>query len=684
MTIKGGADFVIWASGSGVQRTTTFTFFLGLNDQLPNDGYSTTSQSLTSSPKMFSASGEVDLELTDGDILTLWVYTTHRGTGAEVLFDNIEFQSGVTLPVDPLYIGQRALVKGGKQIAVEATISSGWGPDDIGTISVKIIGPFSSRDFEIDLLNIPQDKVLAEAQESEIVVVDSDETSKTITWTWQSGEGRIEPGVYYIVMTVTDTGGRNYYDDSIAVIGTGSEGLFGGTTGLVMLALIVGGAAAVAYFFALRSGWIKTKEVRTLATITTVSIVVVAGLFIFATLVPLIGSGGGEVASDIELTSIDGEGFTLSEQRGKVVVMNFMATWCPSCNAEMPELVEFHGNNPDVEMICIDVDPTESDGDLQAFKEKHGADWLHAFDTDEAWRKYQAPSEPYIPTTVVINPDGKITARVVGDISAKELEEKTEAARSGKVDVNAVTNSGSIYTIAFLTGALSFFAPCAFPLLPGYIGYYMGSKQDVAAHETRAKGSTRRAITGGMVAAIGIIAIFSVVGIIVALAGSGIASNVIYIAPIITTIMAIMGLLMFLDIKGPTYRMQQVISPLTSRVENGLSKAFRSEEKKGSYSGLFGYGLAYGIAVMGCQAPVFIALMVGAFITGGMGSAFLVFLMFGIGMGILIIIVTILVSRAKMVVLEKMKQAMPTISKISGLILLIAGVYLTVYYILAL
>jgi cytochrome c biogenesis protein CcdA len=105
------------------------------------------------------------------------------------------------------------------------------------------------------------------------------------------------------------------------------------------------------------------------------------------------------------------------------------------------------------------------------------------------------------------------------------------------------------------------------------------------------------------------------------------------------------------------------------------------DEERGRYSGLFAYGAAYGLASMGCQAPVFIALILAAFFAGGFMNALLVFVLFGLGMALMMVTVTVLVGKAKAKVIVRLRGLMPLMKRVSGAILIIAGVYLTWVYV---
>jgi peroxiredoxin len=124
---------------------------------------------------------------------------------------------------------------------------------------------------------------------------------------------------------------------------------------------------------------------------------------------------------DFELPGLDGKTYRLSDYRGKWVLVNYWATWCPPCREELPELEVFHANHKDKDAVVLGVA-------MERIKKER----LQAF-VDEQFLSYPilmmkpaASTElgrvPGLPTSYLINPQGELSARQVGPVTVQDLE----------------------------------------------------------------------------------------------------------------------------------------------------------------------------------------------------------------------------------------------------------------------
>ncbi|WP_342600405.1 redoxin domain-containing protein [Psychrobacillus sp. FSL H8-0483] len=137
------------------------------------------------------------------------------------------------------------------------------------------------------------------------------------------------------------------------------------------------------------------------------------------------GIGKGDTAPNFTLTTLDGEEVTLADYRGKKVVLNFWATWCPPCKAEMPHMQNYYedmAEKENVEILAVNL--TSSDVGLdkvKAFQEDYALSFPIPLDEEGILGEtYQAIT---IPTTYMIDTTGKIQNKIVGPMDEQMLNE---------------------------------------------------------------------------------------------------------------------------------------------------------------------------------------------------------------------------------------------------------------------
>ncbi|MFC4712684.1 peroxiredoxin family protein [Planococcus dechangensis] len=134
------------------------------------------------------------------------------------------------------------------------------------------------------------------------------------------------------------------------------------------------------------------------------------------------GLARGEAAPDFELTTLTGEQMRLSDYRGKAVILNFWATWCPPCRAEMPHMQDFYENQQDNDVEVVAVNLTTEDRGLSTienFVEEYALSFPIPMDVDgEIGALYQAFS---IPTSYVIDREGIVRHKIVGPMNEEMM-----------------------------------------------------------------------------------------------------------------------------------------------------------------------------------------------------------------------------------------------------------------------
>ena len=127
-----------------------------------------------------------------------------------------------------------------------------------------------------------------------------------------------------------------------------------------------------------------------------------------------------KIVSPIELQRYDGGNYSIRAEDKSLVVVNFFATWCPPCKAEMPHLQSFANNLPeDVQLIGVNLTARDDGkGALSNFIEEYNVTYPILLDYDDRYGKqYRIAS---IPTTIVLK-NGNEIQRIIGPISEEGL-----------------------------------------------------------------------------------------------------------------------------------------------------------------------------------------------------------------------------------------------------------------------
>ncbi|MFF2455669.1 MULTISPECIES: TlpA disulfide reductase family protein [Peribacillus] len=129
----------------------------------------------------------------------------------------------------------------------------------------------------------------------------------------------------------------------------------------------------------------------------------------------------GAKAPNFSLKTLDGKQVELSDYKGKKVMLNFWATWCPPCKKEMPDMEKYAQQaGDDVVVLAVNIDP---ENDVQAFVEDNGITFTIPLDSQSAKNpvneRYRILS---IPTTYFIDKEGIIRNKVISAMQLKDME----------------------------------------------------------------------------------------------------------------------------------------------------------------------------------------------------------------------------------------------------------------------
>ena len=124
----------------------------------------------------------------------------------------------------------------------------------------------------------------------------------------------------------------------------------------------------------------------------------------------------------LSMEDLDGRIFTFDDLRGKVVLVNFWATWCGPCRAEIPDLIKLQARYADhLQIIGVSADEGPIQG-VEAFATEFGINYSIVMGTPELSRAF--PGVMALPTTFMVDPEGRVVQTHVGLINAGVLEQE--------------------------------------------------------------------------------------------------------------------------------------------------------------------------------------------------------------------------------------------------------------------
>lgn len=212
-------------------------------------------------------------------------------------------------------------------------------------------------------------------------------------------------------------------------------------------------------------------------------------------------------------------------------------------------------------------------------------------------------------------------------------------------------------SFAFSAGLFTFLAPCAYPLLPGYVAYFLGDEGDATAPR-----STRlwRAVVVATATSLGFFLVYAALAGVASAAGASALAGLARLELAVGVLLIVLGLAMAAGRFRPSNHV-----PLP--------------ERRRSVGGFFAFGVVYAAAAAGCTAPVFVGVATVALGSGATGAV-LTFAAFAAGMSLLMLVVTLLAALGRSAVLRRLSGATGRLTRVAGVVLALAGVVQLYYY----
>lgn len=149
-------------------------------------------------------------------------------------------------------------------------------------------------------------------------------------------------------------------------------------------------------------------------------LVILGALLLFA---PAVARAQDTPAAELKLKDINGRRIHLSNYRGQVVLVNFWATWCPPCRAEIPDLIKLQRayGRRGLQVIGVTY-PPQTLAEVRRFVQRAKVNYPVGLGTKEMKLLFTASES--LPMTIVIGTDGRIRETIEGILLPKEFEEK--------------------------------------------------------------------------------------------------------------------------------------------------------------------------------------------------------------------------------------------------------------------
>lgn len=212
--------------------------------------------------------------------------------------------------------------------------------------------------------------------------------------------------------------------------------------------------------------------------------------------------------------------------------------------------------------------------------------------------------------------------------------------------------------IAFGAGMLATVNPCGFAMLPAYLGYFLG--QDSGRQDART--SVARSLGVGLAVAGGFLVVFSVAGLAIYHLSASIDRWTPWATMVIGAGLVVLGIFML--------RGFEPVIPLPKLDKGGKARSGPS---------MFVFGISYAVASISCALPVFTSAVAGTFRRENLASSLAVFLAYSLGMTLVLLLLTVSLGMARQGMVRWLRRALPYVTRVSGLLLVVAGGYLAHY-----
>lgn len=220
--------------------------------------------------------------------------------------------------------------------------------------------------------------------------------------------------------------------------------------------------------------------------------------------------------------------------------------------------------------------------------------------------------------------------------------------------------------LAFLTGMLATVNPCGFAMLPTYLAYFIGSGPGAGRKRPLLAG-----LRAGVALSAGFTTVFVTAGLLAAVGLRSVASALPWAAALIGAVIVAAGLGMVFGWQLPGTKLS-------------LPRILKTDGTGSGLSAVFGYGVAYAVAALSCSLALLLAVVAQAVSTGSLAGLLAVFGAYALGSSVVLVLLSLGAAVARDALARHVRKLLPFVNRLGGAALILAGIYLLLYWVPAL
>ncbi|MCH8003232.1 MAG: cytochrome c biogenesis protein CcdA [Nanoarchaeota archaeon] len=220
----------------------------------------------------------------------------------------------------------------------------------------------------------------------------------------------------------------------------------------------------------------------------------------------------------------------------------------------------------------------------------------------------------------------------------------------------------ALISVAIAAGFVTFISPCGIAMLPAYVSYYIGREKS----EKNVKKDLFNGLKNGLFVSFGLISIFMIIGAIIVYIGNFIKFYIPIFTLVVGLVLIIIGFFMLFN-KNFSFALPFHLQP-KKKINNGFLRFYT-------------FGIGYGLAVMSCTLPVFLAIIISALSTGSVIDGIFIFLIYSVAAAVGVVGISVITAMSKVTIMKKFSRIFPYVRVITAVVIIIAGSYIIYYQI---